>query len=274
MKLRLDFVSNSSSSSFIIHDSIELFKTFNITHQDIYETIHELMGIEKDSIIPYDSNKVWELYDGPPVVVYDLQNKDLKQSIYQEYQYMKEWIPRQQHGWECWNHLEQCLNLASITDREDGRYTVNNYNLKNPIEVPGLESFINFIRAYEEIYNMLDFLKMDDTTHLIHFQDNEIMRIKGFQEIPKEDWLSNYEKDNKEDLEASKTSKWESETGSPERFWNILLLKFVEMSKMDFNNPILRKHIQDEANWIKPDSIIDWDCVQNFLGWEAVLHEG
>ena len=72
MKLRNDFVSNSSSSSFIVHDTINLFSTFGITCQDIYETIMELMG--ETNYPEYSGDKViYDLYDGPPCVVYDIK---------------------------------------------------------------------------------------------------------------------------------------------------------------------------------------------------------
>ena len=272
MKIRSDFVSNSSSSSFIIHDNIQFFKSYDISCEMIYNALVDIMQIIDPP--PYEANIVYPLYCGRKVVVYDMTNPLIKRQIYAEYDYMRQWIPRQQSGWECWDALETCLNRAGI-DNYSGRYTVESGSLKKPMEVPGAEQFVSFIKAYMEVYNMYDFLKMDDTTHLIHFGDNDISSLAGWSEVPKTKFLSRFEKDDPKDLKDSRTSQWESPTHSDERFWDILLHYLAEKYKLDYNtNDIIRKNMMERAHWIKPDSNIDWDMVQSFIDWEAVLHEG
>jgi len=223
----------------------------------------------------YDPTKVYDEYSGPPVVVYDMKNPLIQQQVYDMFRYMKEWIPRQQDGYDAWETFNSSINKAGIEhNRRTGIYTVREPN-KVELEVPGLQEFEEFLSGYLEICNMWDFLRMTDTTHLIHFQENTVMELKGWSETPKKNWLSDYEKDDATLRREAANSIWESQSHSEERFWNILLNYFAEKYNIDYeNNEILRNNIKQKCWWMKPDSKVDWDLIQTYIGWEAVLHEG
>ena len=122
---------------------------------------------------------------------------------------------------------------------------------------------------------MWDFLRMTDTTHLIHFQENTVMELKGWSDTPKKNWLSDYEKDDATLRREAANSIWESQSHSEERFWNILLNYFAEKYNIDYeNNETLKNNIKQKCWWMKPDSKVDWDLIQTYIGWEAILHEG
>ena len=48
----------------------------------------------------------------------------------------------------------------------------------------------------------------------------------------------------------------------------------VQLVILNENNEILRNNIQPKCWWMKPDSKVDWDLIQTYIGWEAILHEG
>ena len=87
MKIRSDFVSNSSSSSFILSD-MDVFKHFNITKQDIMDALVDAYGKErfeqyisdrkKRSLDPewskwYSKNRKWNQWG--PIYVFDLHDE-------------------------------------------------------------------------------------------------------------------------------------------------------------------------------------------------------
>ena len=88
MKIRSDYVSNSSSSSFILSD-MDVFKHFNITKQDIMDALVDAYGKErfeqyiadrkKRSLDPewskwYSKNRKWNQWG--PIYVFDLHDEN------------------------------------------------------------------------------------------------------------------------------------------------------------------------------------------------------
>ena len=133
---------------------------------------------------------------------------------------------------------------------------------------------------------MKDLLHEDETTLVIHFGDNVVGQMEGLFDVGPFETLDEWEKENKETVEESKHSKWESEANSNYRFWEILFKWFIEKKHIDLSKPEIKELFRvPEDHWWKQrydkkdkeffiDGIPTWKDFVKLIRFGAVWHEG
>ena len=331
MKTRSDFVSNSSSSSFILKDA-GFFKYFGITKQDIDDALADLCGGRKalaeqldneitkceevlakakieaglsittdDNLkftIEYQSNRLRELKTKGLSIwyIYDMTDKKDRQACFNEWDdHFASLFAPEEGEYEMWNKFEEMLrwkcnfyNVLKVINGKDKTLRESKYNRKIDKyiyrTVPGGAEFIKRIRKNLGIKTMKEVLHDKDSTFMFHFGDNDIYEINGMTELGRADENKyNTEKEN----EKIRNSKYESESYSAKRFFEILIRYFVERGKVDLSDPGLLDYwkINEKDGWYKKNhpgkkyyldgTTATWkDIYNDMLKCNAIMHEG
>ena len=331
MKTRSDFVSNSSSSSFILKDA-GFFKYFGITKQDIDDALADLCGGRKalaeqldneitkceevlakakieaglsittdDNLkftIEYQSNRLRELKTKGLSIwyIYDMTDKKDRQACFNEWDdHFASLFAPEEGEYEMWNKFEEMLrwkcnfyNVLKVINGKDKTLRESKYNRKIDKyiyrTVPGGAEFIKRVRKNLGIKTMKEVLHDKDSTFMFHFGDNDIYEINGMTELGRADENKyNTEKEN----EKIRNSKYESESYSAKRFFEILIRYFVERGKVDLSDPGLLDYwkINEKDNWYKKNhpgkkyyldgTTATWkDIYNDMLKCNAIMHEG
>lgn len=233
MKIRSDFVSNSSSSSFILDDGLNLSK-MNITKDDITDAMCLLMGISKekssyyfevlDCAIEEDVKHIEEHYD------------DLLSSFYSpmiqverndDWSIKKVWTCSNSHNIHRFSSfcdvIRDAYNISSLyQSTETGKFELSVYNKDTQEDEPADDSVTNVVNnAFKGlgIISNLETLSSGIGRFLIHFHDGFLNMVDGFGYCESEEEAKN-DKANK---------KFLSDSGTFTRFNEVLLKALLKI---------------------------------------------
>jgi len=250
MKIRSDFVSNSSSSSFIIGND-DWIDFFGVTKQDMVDAVVEL---SKNRLVHGRDFWVYDLFD----------RKDKKAAV-------KEWGGLLE-GWQssrlvmpkdgkprydmfalsnfedlC-SGLRECYGLTYGFEGDlDGANMFERGAKRGKGKTPGayvpipdfVKKTVEEARARVGAVSNLDVLKYKFSRFLFHFADNEIGAVDGMY-AENLDWAKEYEAKPKAErsewgdkaAKEARKYKFKSESCGVERFFEILYRYFVKKGKI------------------------------------------
>ena len=258
MKLRTDYVSNSSSSSFILAGDKNSFTSkFKLKKQDFIDAIIDLSGGKEkyDEYVAKHKNKYWH---GSWFEVYDKKvTKDMKHINSNATNYLKNWYSgiiyydkihqtvRKDHGhnmskyMEAYDALREAYNLPWSYDFEAKTNYSSHYDSKtNRFITKAVPKHIDkTVRELHDFYGVMsnyDVLMCDFARFLFHFGDNDIYNLEGTMTASKNDELyenptSDWEKQHNEEV---KQSLYETESHSIQRVCEVLFNWFKSHGKL------------------------------------------
>lgn len=259
MKVRSDFVSNSSSSSFIIADYRGSFvNRHKLKKSDFVEAIIDLLGGKEayDAYVAAHKSRYW---DGNMFYIHDKSiKKDLEFINSDATEYLSEWkcylLKRNpKTGKYTRTDGEHVTDFESIYEKLRDIYGLPyEYDMSNEAankcrkydrasgkyihkDVPAhVKKVIHDLYDYYEVITNRDVLNADFARFLFHFGDNDIWSLKGAQEPGKnedkwEDFDLQYAKDHNEAID---NSVWESESNTIWRVAEILFNWFNDHGKL------------------------------------------
>ena len=258
MKLRTDFVSNSSSSSFILAGGKNSFvDKFILTKQDFIDAILDLSG-GKDKYEKYVAEHKSKWWDGSWFEVYDKAiEADNKIINSKKTDYLKEWTNCilsydyknkkfiRDYGQKLACYVQKYDSLRKefdlpyeydINAKTNWTYVYNSKTKKTKKKkVP--EYLDKVIRELYKQYGVLtnhDVLMCDFARFLFHFGDNDIYNLEGTMTASKNDKLyenptSDWEKQHNEEV---KQSLYETKSHSIQRECEVLFNWFKSHGKL------------------------------------------
>lgn len=262
MKIRSDYVSNSSSSSFVFQNS-QLLTHFNIEKTDIVNAIKNLLPDEEKTFFD----------------VYDLKDKADKKRAYKWKSLLTGWTSSrtvfdEDHGqlyggsyayfahskWE--NFISVMEDVFDIYDI----YEIVNYSKKkkksivrsvkvfdgNEIKFEKEEVPDNVIEVIQKVRNKLgimfnwEIVLLGISKYLIHFSENTVLTIKGM---------------------TTGRKKFETESYSMDRFCEILVNYFINTGKINLKDEYFVRKSKENKSY-KPYK----ELINDIL--TCCMHEG
>lgn len=253
MKIRTDYVSNSSSSSFIIADN-EMFDHFNIKRKDIYNALKALMSPENFKYC----------------YLYDMRNeRDIKRINKIEWP-LNDWSCNMCYvdnttgrlTWDYGDKVSEWEKFKNSIEHAHHLYVEDYGDLdKAELRIPQYDE--NGLYIDEKIEPIPDWLKKTiketrkklgvltnweaahrpEARYVIHFGDNEVNTIEGINvrgkcEDLERPWqengeLTDYQKEVNEEI---RTSTWETECYTIDRLCEVLVKYWIKIGKIDPND--------------------------------------
>lgn len=257
MKVRSDFVSNSSSSSFIIADDKNAFvRKFKLTKQDFVDAIIDLMG-GKDKYKKHVAEHKYKGQDGSWFHVYDKKiSADKKILTSKSVNYLKEWQNCifafdwkknelfRDDGWNRskYNHVYEALrdvyDLPWNYDMYAKTNWIHKYDSKTKKstkkKVPAyVDKVVRDLYRYYGVLTNYDVLMMKFSRFLFQFGDNDVYRLKDMQVPGKyaEPYTTGTEYAKKYN-NVIKTSIYETNSHSIQRVCEVLFNWFKTNNKL------------------------------------------
>ena len=285
MKIRSDFVSNSSSSSFILKD-IGFFKYFGISKKDINDALVELYGGKKycDKLLKDEIAKTelhlknlkqrnnvkddWELKYYTKRLkslkkngldrwcIYDMTNAKERKECYKEWdEHFSSWTAPNEDKYSKWEKLLDILrwycdfdNINEVANGEEKELITSSYDRKSDkyVHTP----FPGGAAMIKHIKRKLGVKTMKEVLHdkqctLMIHFDEN--EINNIKGMNEESAIDVRDWWKDEDKRNAKHSKWESEFYTSKRFFEILIKYFVDKGKIDLSDPTLMEH------WLVPN---------------------
>ena len=246
--IRNDFVSNSSSSSFIITNN-EIFE--DTTLDDIKNALKDL-GPNSFEIYDLQDKKDFELY----------KKSDL-------FELNDDWLAPHVGKRNIIEKFAAALDLIGVYEfkyadkkitKDDFKYyTYRTGKLKEDrrAETKPLPEY--FRQAFNFLYDISGVKTMAEVAvggcarYIIHYGDNEVWALKGMTDIGSE--IPSYKKNDKEYVEKSKQSIWETESYCGQRFYEILIKYLADKKIVDLNaDKVLNFwHVPEDHWWKRED---------------------
>lgn len=233
MKIRNDFVSNSSSSSFIIGDSTWI-QNLNINKELMTDVLTEMYG----------SPNVFEIYDLSDTKDRDLCVKEWSSSMSQWY---SEYVKKDKRGVVAYTDEDPRIPFEKMMIQFDNMGMLHYFGIYCKDDIPHLGIYNRETQKHENIpqhlidtinqawdkcgiVNVDECLKLPFSKFFIHFGDNDLWCCSALQE------MSESERKHLSDTNCEVSNKWTTESYSIDRFYEVLidtLAKRIDISASD-----------------------------------------
>lgn len=278
MKTRTDFVSNSSSSSFILSKP-ELFEHYGIAKQDIEDALVELYGGEEK----FSSCKPFHVYELPADTSKAIADYGWLLSQWDQcvpVDHTMQFLSAPGKATELFHQLLNAVSEAYGSSLYRGTEDELNdkwYGRKLPSNIK--EAVLD-VRKRLGVKTAAEVLRDDNAWLFVHFDDNEAWSLARTQELCKAD-IRDYTP--QECIDEAEKSSLTTESYTFERLLEVLLLKLAEQGKLKLDDidvlakcyPIAEYCDKDGTTrtWLdgkkyKPADLVEESCLH------CCMHEG